>query len=81
VANTKKRQSRNAVNINITQHLTGVELVSCRLGFKSTMLIVVGLLLILAPCAFVTVTACTFQFVGPVFIYSFQNFPNFSFRG
>jgi len=29
---------------------------------------------------FVLVTACTFQFVGPVFIDFFQNFPNFRFR-
>ena len=27
------------------------------------------------------VTACTFQFVGPVFLYFFKNFPNFCFGG
>jgi len=32
---------------------------------------VVGLPLILTPCVFVIVAACTFQLVGPVFLYTF----------
>jgi len=37
------------------------------------MLMIVGLPLILAPCVFVIVTACMFQFVGPVFLYFFKS--------
>jgi len=41
---------------------------------------VVGLSFMLALRIFVIVTACMFQFVGPVFLYFFQNFLNFCFR-
>jgi len=40
--------------------------------FKSTMPMVVGSHLVLAPCIFIIVTASTFQFVEPVFIYFFS---------
>jgi len=37
---------------------------------------------LIAPCRLTwCISACTFQFVGPVFLYFFQNFPNFCFRG
>jgi len=39
------------------------------------MVVAVGSPLILVPCVFTIVTACTFQFVGPVyFLKTFQNF-------
>jgi len=44
------------------------------------MLMVEGLPISLVPYVFVIVTACTFQFMGPVFLYFFQNFMNFCFR-
>jgi len=47
----------------------------------SAVLMVFGLPLTLATYVFVVVTACTFRFVGPLYIYFFQNFPKFYFRG
>jgi len=41
-------------------------------------LMCIGLPIILATYVFIVVTGCTFQFMGPVFLYFFQNFPNFS---
>jgi len=41
-------------------------------------LMCIGLPIILATYVFIVVTGCTFQFMGPVFLDFFQNFPNFS---
>jgi len=40
---------------------------------------VFGLHLTLVTFIFVVVTGCMFQFMGPLFLYFFQNFPNFQF--
>jgi len=47
--------------------------------FTSAVSMVLGLALTLA--AFGGSSGCTFQIMGPVFLYFFQKFPKFSFWG
>jgi len=55
-------------------HSTGVNLVAYQIGSKSTMSMVEGLPLNLAPYIFVIVTAWTIEFMGPVILDFFQNY-------
>jgi len=59
-------------------HSTSIDLVAYQIGSKSTMLMVEGSPLNLAPYVFVIVTAWTFQFVGPVFLFFFKMLQTFA---